>query len=202
VFDWLFEGRLAVYIVLGAFAFVFLLCWKQVPRRAYLIGFGVAAALLLLYFLLDRFVETDREEIQRKVEVMARNVQTGDVDAIFANVSRNFRVGSTNREGFRQFAESAIRSHRAEVVIVWDFEFPDDFKSPIQVREVLSPTEVRERNTEVAQFSFLVRCRGSFGEVFERCEARFIRDPDGQWRFFDFRLRNPVDNSPVSVPGL
>jgi hypothetical protein len=193
VFDWLFEGRVAVYIVLGAFAFVLLLCWKQVPRRAYLIGFGVAASLLLLYFLLDRIKETDREEIQHKVEVMARNVQTGDVTAIFGNVSEDFRHGGANRESFRQFAENAIRSHRAEEVIVWDFQFPDDFKAPIQVRG---------RDTEVAQFSFLVRCRGSFGDVFERCEARFIRDPDGRWRFFDFNLRNPIDNSPVSVPGL
>jgi hypothetical protein len=194
VFDWLFEGRIAVYIVLASVAFVCLLCWKQVPRRIYLIAFGVAAALMLLYFLLDRSKETDREQIQRKVEVMAGSVRAGNVDAIFAHISEDFRVGSRNREGFRQFADEHIRSHRVEEVIVWDFQFPDDFRAPAQVGG---------RDTQIAQVSFLVRARGSFGEAApERCQAQFVRDRDGQWRLLTFELHNAVDNSLVPIPGL
>jgi ketosteroid isomerase-like protein len=193
VYDWLFEGHTAVYIVLGSVAFVCLLCWKQVPRRAYLIGFGVAAALMLVYFLLDRLVETDREQIQRKIEVMAGAVRRQDVGAIIAHISEDFRVGGVNREGFRQYAESRIRSHWVDEIIVWDFQFPDDFKAR---------APVAGRDTEVAQVSFLVRAVGSFGNAVERCQADFVRDRDGQWRLLDFQLRNPVDNSPVAVPGL
>jgi hypothetical protein len=192
VYDWLFEGHTAVYIVLGSVAFVCLLCWKQVPRRASLIGFGAAAALMLVYFLLDRLVETDREQIQRKIEVMAGAVRRQDVGAIFAHVSEDFRHGGLSREGFRQFAENHIRSHRVDEIIVWDFQFPDDFKAP---------APVAGRVTEVAQVSFLVRAVGSFNAL-ERCQADFVRDRDGQWRLLDFQLRNPVDNSPVAVPGL
>jgi hypothetical protein len=200
VFDWLFEGRVAVYVALAAAGFVLLLAWWNTRRRFWLISFAVVLLLAGTYFLLDRLVETDREQIGRKLQEMAAAVQARNPAAIMAHVSDDFQVRGHDRATFQGFVERALRERWVDQVVVWDFFFPDDFRGPAEVRR---GGEVRPR--QVARMSFRAKPIG--GRVGENagfpCEARFVRDPDGQWRLLDFEVFNPViTNQPEPVPGL
>ena len=97
VFDWLFEGRVGVYVLLAAVAAALFYFGLQLRRRALFVAGGIAAALILVYFLLDRFVETDREQVQRKLIAMAEGVKARDADRIVTHVSTRFSGGRMNR---------------------------------------------------------------------------------------------------------
>jgi hypothetical protein len=198
VFDWLFEGRLAVYIPLIALAVVCLLIWTRTPRRHYLVGFGVALGLIGVYFLLDWAVVTDREHIENGVRAMAGGVRARNVSGIMAQVSDDFRKGTTGKEQFRQFVETAVQRHDVEEVEVWEFSFPDDFRAPFTI-----PTT--RRTTTVGRVFFRAKPKGGFssGAEFFPCAARFVRDPDGQWRLLDFEVFDTIQtNQPIRVPGM
>jgi hypothetical protein len=200
VFDWLFEGRPAVYVALAAAAVVLFVAWWQTRKRYWLYATAAFVALAGLYFLLDRLVETDREQIVRKVNEMAAGVRERNVDRIFANVSEHFRLNNSDRAAFRQFAERALRTGEVTDITVWDFQFPEDFRARVRRTGTTGPPEL-----DGARVSFMVKPQGPrLGAPFFRCDATFVRGPDGQWRLFGFQLFQPgVDsNQPVQIPQL
>ena len=71
MFDWLFEGHLSVYFLLTAIAVLFVVLGVRTRNRRWYAAAAGAVALAGLYCLLDFAVETDREQIQRKVNAMA-----------------------------------------------------------------------------------------------------------------------------------
>ena len=91
VFDWLFEGHLSAYFLLAATAALFIVLGIRTrKRRWYAVAAGVVA-LAGLYCLLDFAVETDREQIQRKVRAMAADLKApAHLDAVMENVSDRF----------------------------------------------------------------------------------------------------------------
>jgi hypothetical protein len=187
VFDWLFEGRLPVYIALAAAAVLLYFFWRQSRRRVFLYAAGACLALVAAYFLLDKFVETDREQIGRKLQEMSAAVRAGDVDRIFANVSDDFKRGTANKAGFRQQAERVIRGGVNEVEI-WNVTVADDPSG--------GPAGVE----------FFAKPRGGIadGTAFYLIRARMKRDPDGQWRLQGFDAFNPYSdsNTPLQIPEL
>jgi hypothetical protein len=202
VFDWLFEGRQTVYVVLAAAAALLLVAWWQTRKRYWLIGAGAVVGLVGLYFLLDRLVETDREQVVRKVREMAAAVEARNIDGIFVHVSKEFRLGGLDKDGFRSFAEQAIRLRQVEEVEVWDFDVPPAYRSPHESRVGGST-----RQTLVAQVAFRAKPKGNgpgMEGVGYPCEARFVRDPDGQWRLLDFQVFKPVSDTkePLPIPQL
>ena len=198
--DWLFEGRPTVYVILAAAAVLLFVAWWQTRKRPWLYATVAFLALIGLYFLLDRLVETDREQIVRKVEEMSAGVRERNVERIFANVSEQFRLNNQNRATFRAFAEQAIRRGQVTEVKAWDFQFPDDFRTKVRRTGTTGPQEL-----DAARVAFTVKPEGpGLGAPFFRCEATFVRDPDGQWRLFTFQLFQPgVDsNQPFQIPQL
>jgi hypothetical protein len=200
VFDWLFEGRPAVYVVLAATTVVLFVAWWQSRKRYWLYATAAFLALIGLYFLLDRMVETDREQIVRKVEEMSAGVRERNVDRIFANVSEQFRLNNSDRAAFRAFAEQAIRRGQVTEVKAWDFHFPDDFRATERRTVRGTPQEV-----QVARVQFSVKPEGpGLNTAGFLCRATFIRDPDGQLRLLDFQIFNPLvdQNQPIQIPQL
>jgi hypothetical protein len=199
VFDWLFEGRAAVYVSLAAVAIVLLAAWQQTRRGKWPIGVGAVALLVGLYFLLDRLVETDREQVVRKVQEMAAGVRTRDANAIFRHVSERFSHGGANRARFREMVDAVLRGGVVDEVEVWGFQFAGDFRAAV-------PLPGQEARAETIRVSFQAKAKG--GRAPEGpgnpCEARFVRDPeDGQWRMLDFQVFNPVlTDQPQTIPGL
>jgi ketosteroid isomerase-like protein len=189
VFDWLFEGRSEVYWLLGVLAAVLLILWWWLRKRGLLIAVGVVAAFAGLYFVLDKLVETDREQIERKVREMAAAVTRRDPDAVFQHVSDQFASPQgKGKAEFKEVAKGYINSGAAGEVVVWGFEFKQDVP----------------RDKPLAPVAFMVKAKGNkFGvgdEASFRCEATFHRDADGQWRLKGFKLFDALGTQQIPLP--
>jgi ketosteroid isomerase-like protein len=197
VFDWLYEGRPAVYVLLGGAAALLLVVWKRTPRRVYLQAAAACLVLLGVYYLLDRQVETDREQISRKITEMAGAVQARDLDRIFRHISESFRLGGADRAAFRREVENVFSRNLVERVEVWNFQFPDDF------REKRGSGPAAE---ESARVEFFAKPFGGVADnaTYYLVRARMRRDPDGQWRLQTYQVFNPYSgsNEPLVVPHL
>jgi hypothetical protein len=190
MFDWLFEGRLAVYVLLGAGAFGWLLLWTRDRKLVWLLGAGAFVGLVGLYFLLDRVVETDREQVTRKLGEMKAAVKARESNRIFAHISDRFRLGGLDKAGFRALVERALSQGLIHELEIWD---------------ITDPPDGWPRDGRPARVSFMAKPKG--GPVFIRdehfrVEADFVRDPDGQWRLQGFRLFNPLvdTDKPLPIP--
>ncbi len=171
MFDWLFEGRTNVYVILVALTVFPLLAWWQTRKRWWLYVVAVAAASIGLYALLDKMVETDREQIVRKVQVMAAAMNARNLDALFENVSENFRSPQgRNKQEFRD--EVASRMRIVENIRVWD---------------IVCDTPSRDQPVRV----FFSAKAESGRELLADCEAMFDFDAQHGWRMRSIRLFKP-----------
>jgi hypothetical protein len=187
VFDWLFEGRSAVYLALAVAAGLLLALWVRDRRRHWLLGVGFVGVLALLYLLLDRVVETNREQVVRKVKEMAEAVKTRDTGRLFAHISDQFRRGSLNKSAFRQAVEGAFNQRQVESVTVWEFDFPEGTSGEGGRLPVVFQAKPHGGPADGAFFRF---------------QAEFVRDPDGQWRLQGFQFFYPTSNQPLQIPGV
>jgi hypothetical protein len=182
---WLVEGRPAVYFFLTClFLAAFALWWRTRTRRHAIVA-GVLAALIGGYFLLDRFVESDGEQMVRKVREIARAVSSHSLAAGFDEVSESFDRPPRKKRDFRDYCESVLRRGWVSRVQVWD----------------LTPMDIsRDARTGSVEFRFKVD--GSWGESPPNYIARatFTLDNDGQWRLKTFNLYDTLNQSTVPVP--
>jgi hypothetical protein len=174
VFDWLFEGHLSVYLALAIAAGVSLYWgvtlfrWRGRRRQSYpyLAAGGVALALMGLYFVLDRAVETDREQVVRKLNEMAAAVARRDLDAIFEPISDSYRSpqGKTKQQT-RDFARVQLDSGRVREMAIWD----------ISIRSL-------DRGAGRGQVLFRLKPKGPEFQMDGLCEAELDFDPAHGWR--------------------
>jgi hypothetical protein len=185
---WLVEGDPIVYFVLALGFIVSLAAWWRTRRRPFAITAAVFAALTVGYWLLDRAVESDGEQMVRKVAEVADAVTRHDLDAAFKNVSDQFDRHGRGKKAFRDFCEQRIRLGQVTAVRVWDEE----------AMEVSRPT-----GKGVVQFRFKVT--GSWGESPPNYLSRvdFVLDADGQWRVKTFEVFDALNQSrtPVTIQG-
>jgi hypothetical protein len=178
VFDWLFEGHLTVYALLAAAVVVMVALWRRDRKRAYLLGAGVALVLMALYCVLDWAVETDREQIVRKVREMADAVGKRDSETIGRHISDQFshQFSRATKQTLLDAARQHISSGRVREVAVWDFRF----KGPI------------DRAGGRAEVVFQAKPKGDIEGMIKgawfRCEAEFVLEGAQGWRMRGFRL--------------
>jgi hypothetical protein len=175
VFDWLFEGLTTVYVLLAAALLGFFFIYWQYRRKAWLYAMAVVVALIGLYWLLDRLVETDREQIQRKVDVMANGLRTHNLDAVFEHLSDDFRSPQgRDKKALREEADRQI--NRVAQVIVWDFRWDS------------RPEPGKEYDGLV--FSFKVRGVGADDFAFD-CRPVFVYEPGKGWLVKRLKILKP-----------
>lgn len=175
MFDWLFEGRTAVYIVCATLGVFMLFVWWQIRKLLLLVGVIVAVALLGLYAILDKTVETDREQLVRKVNELAAAVNARNEDALFENISDNFR--SPRGEDKRQFRDTVANYLKAGAinnVRIWDI--------------VCEGTPSRDHSPAHVVFSAKAE---SVRELLADCDTTFDYDSQHGWRLKSVRLLKP-----------
>lgn len=186
--DWLIESNPSLYFLLAAAAIGFATAWWRTRQRKYAIAAGVSLALLVAAYLSHRLVESDREQMVRKIGEMSVAVRGRQIDRVFEHVSDSFLTNGVDKKGFRAYAESRNQSRFVEEFVAWDFE--------------PGPTS---RESRAGELRFFFKVRGSFGETPPGYFARtlWVYDSDGQWRLKGYELYNSINDSktPVAVPG-
>ncbi len=198
MYDWIFEGRLAVYLTLAALAIVLLGAWWSTRRGVWLGWVAVVLAAAGIYYLLDRLVLTDHEQVEQAVRTMADGIGTRNTQTVMSQLSEQFRRDSLDREGLRQLVEHALQHGWVEGVTVKNFEF-------LPAPAATNSDSGGSRASGPIRVSFSgVAWGGTGGEHPYRCEADFIRVPDGKWRMATFQLFDPISDSshPMEIHGL
>ena len=187
--SWLIEDPTPAYLILGALGLGLGILWWMNRRGAYLIGLGAAALLIGILVLLNYTIDTDSKQIHRKLQTMADSVATRDVEAIFANISSQFRLGSMDRQQFQQRVESHLHRGDVQNLKIWDYV----------------PREIsREHRTATVTFTVKGSGAGTSGTEFYNCRASFVLDPDEQWRLKGFALFlpqvDPMTGQAIELP--
>jgi hypothetical protein len=188
MFDWLFEGHLSVYFLLTAAAVLFAFLGVRTRNRRWYAAAAGAVALIGLYCLLDFAVETDREQIQRKVKEMAAGFKApAHLDAVFDNVSDQFHC---------PFADSktALRLKTQEQLKAWNI-------TEVRISDLHCSEISRERKTAVAEFR--AKVIGSFGTLEAApvfCKATFDYEPAHGWRMRELEVHGEGPLQGVEIP--
>src|SRR5262249_43169239 len=111
MFDFLFEGSLFIYLLLGLAAAFLLSQWNQSSRRATHIALGVVALLALLYFALDQLVKTDKAKALQLLDEVTALVNKSDYDKAFSHFADDFRAYDMARKAMRDAAERALKNY-------------------------------------------------------------------------------------------
>lgn len=163
---------------------------KDNSQRTKMILLGISVLMVLLMlglFVADRMIESDREQIVRKLEEMSAGVRDRNLDRTFNHVSSSFRLGGADKARLRSAGESAQQRGDVTEIPFWDIDI-----------------ESIDKETGKAIVNFRFKVIGNrISENQFICEATFTRDPDGEWRLQTFRVFPPTGKKDeYQVPGL
>ncbi len=186
--DWLFEGILSLLFLVGVAAAICAYVWTKTRKRLWLGLTVTILAFLGVLVVLDRFNESDREQIVSNVQHMASAVPTRDFDAIFVHFAADFRYNAVNKAEFRRLCESIGKSRNVRDMVVWR-------------EQVLSFDETRKRAD--ASFQFKLKADGLIEENFFLCKSKWVKESDGRWRMQSF-IVYPLSSAdqPLVIPGV
>jgi hypothetical protein len=100
VFDWLFDNRLIIGVLLCAVLAAFGAAWWRTRKKQYAISAGVVLLLLAVYGLLAWFlIETSSQLMKRRVIDMAESVERKDIKATLEkSLTGIFALANTTRK--------------------------------------------------------------------------------------------------------
>jgi hypothetical protein len=183
--DWIFEGPTTLYILLLVAVAVFAALWVRDRKAFWLALLGIPATLALLLLVLDWAVETQREQIGRKLHEMAQAVDRRDAETIHGHMAATFRLAGRDRAAFKRFAERVFREGWVTSIVLWDI------RTKPQGTKAEATLNAKLRGTRVT------------GSEFFRVKTQWTREGD-QWRLAGFTVHNPyVDtDKPIDIPDL
>lgn len=186
MFDWLFEGRLSVYVFLLLIVGVLLMLWWQRRDRRLLYAVGAVGLFALLYFLLDIVRETPQEKVEAAIKEMADAAGKHDLDRLFRHVSDNFKYRGRDKKEFRERVRSALESYSVTNVRVKNLRF---LKMDVDAGQITVRFDGKAETT--LEWNLLP------------CEVDFVREGDGQWRMKTIRFYDVVlTDKEWDIPGL
>src|SRR5262245_40784011 len=151
---------------------------RLTPNQLCAMGLTIIGFLAVVILLLYCFVDTPDKRINRAIRDMARGVKEQNVDRVFSHVSDRFSLMGQGKESYRAVVQRYFQNGTISDISVWDF---DEAKLTEDKRE--------------ATIEFMVKPKGAMTSgVGYRCEARFVRDADREWRLQTFRVFMPQDD--------
>lgn len=183
----------ALYLILVGFVVVSGAIAARKQDRRSLAVFGVACALLLVVFLLDRTGESPREEAVRRVQELARAADTRNRDEFISHVADRVEFPNASppvTKSREQIKNSPfwdlLRAHNVHVA-VWDF----------------SRDDVREIDANTVEVGFLGKGEAEGKQFPVYLRATFARQPDGKFRLTKIATFHPTNHAePLAVPGF
>jgi hypothetical protein len=173
------------YTLLGALVIILGLVALRRQKRSDFVNLGIGAVVLLAVFLIDRSVESPREEVERRIHAMGTASREGKTAAILEHVAESFKYRSLDKKGLEGLARKAEQMGLGGIE-EWDVKRADFKEGP--------------DGTTVEQ-SFRVQLKGH-PESQRIVVATFKKEPDG-WRLITFKTMNPVNaGEEMDVPGL
>jgi hypothetical protein len=192
VFDWLFDNRLIIGVLLCAVLAAFGVAWWRTRKKRYAISVGVVLLLLAVYGLLAwLLIETSSQQMERRVSDMAESVQRKDIRATLEkHLADDFHFGQYDKKGFIDKAQQLRDGFGVDKVTVWNFTL----------------VEI-DRDKGTAKFHFNAKPITSQETPFYLVKAVFVMKPKEkwsdkeEWRMQSFEYFNPlVDaNSPLPI---
>jgi hypothetical protein len=184
----------ALYLILLAIVLVLGAILARYQDRRSLIRFGIALAVLLLLYLIDKTNESPREEAVRRIQAMAQAADQKQPDAFVEHVAETVEYrGSTEKPTRLTKAElraspfwEMLRQWDVRVA-VWDFS-RDDVKAV-------------DENTMEIGFSAKGEAQGKPIPLYMR--ATFRKQPDGAWKLAAFAsYKFERHDEPFPIPNL
>jgi hypothetical protein len=176
----------AFYTVLGALVIILGLVALRRQKRSDFVNLGIGVVALLVVFLIDRSVESPREEIERRIHEMGAASREGRTADLFQHVSDSFQRKSLDKKGLQELARKAEQMGLGGIE-EWDVKRTDFKEGP---------------DGTTCEQSFRAQLKGH-PESQRIVVATFKKDPDGQWRLSSFKTMNPVNaGEEMDVPGL
>jgi hypothetical protein len=122
---------------------------------------------------------------------MAAAAMAADPDRFLEHVSTSFQMQGKNREQVKAMpAWGMIRTLRARIA-VWGFS-PDTYQ------------EISDKEIEIG-FYVKAETASKDGMAMWEARARFVKDPDGQYRLKTLKFYNPAEGglkAEVQIPGF
>jgi len=174
-----------LYIVLGAIVVVLGSIAARRQKRADVINFAIPAAALLALFLIDRFIESPREQTVRKIADMGRASRDKKYDELFKHVSDSFKYKSTDKKALMERAKQAEGIGFGGIA-----EYALDRSQFKQIDETTLEQGFRVKHNGQPELHFFV-------------VGTFKKEADGEWRLTTFKLFDPVnsnDEKDIPIP--
>ncbi|MCI0701146.1 MAG: hypothetical protein L0241_08690 [Planctomycetia bacterium] len=180
-----------VYIILGLTLVVTAAIAAQKQDRKAILPFVAAFGLMLLVFLIDKFIESPREQSVRRAEMMAAAADAKNPDAFIEHIAETFEYqgeGEPQKVKREDLKNSHFWSMLRQLnvrVVVWDFS-RDDVK-------------VIDDNTVEIGFMAKGEAQGKPFPLYIR--ATFTKQSTGEFKLTKFRTFDPANHDkPVQIP--
>ncbi len=160
--------------------------WYRLRSRKSLIAVTAIGVLLGALILIDRFVESPREESVRRVEAMAAAATARDPTRFVEQLAKSFAYNGKTREDVRNSGIwNLIREYNARVA-VWGLG-KDDF-------QILSDTEI--------EFGFYAKGQASGHPAAEvrYILSRFVKEADGAYRLKSMKFYSLQNGNRAEEP--
>ena len=183
----------AFYLVLLAFAIVTGTIAARYQDRSSSIRFGIALAVLLLAYLIDKSFESPREEAVRRVQAMAQAADAKNPDAFVEHLADSFeyrggeKPTTVKRDEMRTVPFWEMLRQINARVTVWDF----------------SRDDVKQVDANTIEIGFSGKGESGGTPILLYMKATFRKQPDGQWKLTaiaSFKFEN--HNEALAIPNF
>jgi hypothetical protein len=174
-----------LYVILGAITVIFGAVALRRQKRSDFFNFLIPALALVALFIIDRMVESPREQAVRKIQEMGTASREKKLDDLFKHVSDSFQHKSIDKKALREMAKTA------------------EAKGFGGISEYdLARSGFKEVDANTIEQGFRVKHNGT-PELHFYVYATFKKEADGEWRLTAFELADPVnvkDKKDLPVP--
>jgi len=179
------DPSMSLYAILGVATVLLGIIAIRRQKRSDAINFCIPAAALIALFVIDKVVESPREQTVRKIKEMAQASRDKKHDDIFKHVSDSFKYKSLDKKALQE------RAKQAEAQGFAGFDWYN-----------LERTTYKMMEEGTIEQGFGVKHLGT-PEFLIYVKGTFKKDPDGEWRLVTFKFFDPINmNDEKEIPGL